>query len=138
MRKLLVISWVLLATILPVTAETDISPLLGTWVNPQYDAERQAPWFVYKPDGTLEGYATTYAAEPTHVYTYTVEEEWKDPEGVYWYKLVATLDWRFYYLLIRISPDGMTYEEDQIRENLREFPSVINPKSYFYATYYRE
>ncbi len=93
---------------------------------------------MYKSDGTIEGYATTYATEPTYVYTCTVEEAWKDQEGVHWYKLVATLDWRFYYLLIRISPDGMTYEEDQIREHLREFPSVIDPESYFYATYYRE
>jgi hypothetical protein len=67
-----------------------------------------------------------------------VEEDWTDSEGVHWYKLVATLDWRFSYILIRISPEGTTYEEDYIRAHLREFPSIINPKSYFDEILYRE
>ncbi len=142
MKKLLAISWVLLAIVLPVAAETNLSLLLlGTWVNPQYDTERQYSRFEYKSDGTYSLYPTTYATKPGNVYTFTVEEEWKDFEGVHWYKIVFTvipLDWRFYCYLIRISPDGMTYEEDLIRENLREFPSVIDPESYFYAIYKRE
>ena len=128
----------LLAIVLPAAAQMDYSLLLGTWVNPQYDTERQVSRWVWKSDGTLEEYYTTYATEPLYVFTFTVEEEWKDLEGVHWYKVVATLDWRFYYLLIRISPDGMTYEEDLKRYHLREFTSVIDPESYFYATYKRE
>ena len=142
MKKLLIMSWVLLAIALPSTAQTDLSLLLlGTWVNPQYDTERQTPKFEYKPDGMYNSYGATYATKPSNVWTFTVEEEWKDSEGVHWYKIVfqyLPVDWRVYYYLIRISPDGMTYEEDAIRSHLREFPSVIDPESYFYAIYKRE
>ena len=97
---------------------------------------------MYIATGTVEEYATTHAKKPSSVFTYTVEEAWQDPKGAYWYKIVATkiqtLELRFYYLLIRISPDGTTYEEDYIRGNLREFPAEINPKSYFYKILYPE
>ena len=142
MRKLITISCLLLVIALPAAADTDLSPLLGTWANPEYNPTRHAPKFTYKPDGTVEDYATTYAKEPTSVFSFTVEEAWRDAEGAHWYKIVATkiqtLETRFYYLLIRISPDGATYEEDYIRGNLREFPTEINPKSYFYKILYRE
>jgi len=82
------------------------------------------------------------ATKPYNVYTYTVEEAWQDAEGAYWYNIVAvkiqTQENRFWYLLIRISPDGTTYEEDCIRADHREFPTEINPKSYFYNILYRE
>lgn len=142
MKKLFVIAVLLLAILLPAAADTDLSPLLGPWVNPEYNPTRKTPKFVYTAAGTVEEYATTYAKEPTSVFTYTVEEAWRDPEDAYWYKIVATKiqthESRFYYLLIRISPDGTTYEEDYIRGNLREFPTEINPKSYFYKILYRE
>ena len=141
MKKLLIIACMLLAIVLPAVAETDLSLLIGSWVNPQYDAERQSSRFEYKSDGTYSLYPTTYATKPSNVYTFTVEEEWKDSEGVQWYKIVFTVippDWRFWYYLIRISPDGMIYEEDLIRAHLREFPSSIDPESYFYAIYKRE
>ena len=142
MRKLITISCLLLSIAWPAAAETDLSPLLGTWVNPEYNPLRKPPMFVYKTDGTVEEYSTTYATEPSMVFTYTVEEAWQDAEGAHWYNIVATkiqtLETRFWYLLIRISPDGTTYEEDYIRGNLREFATEINPKSYFYKILYRE
>jgi hypothetical protein len=71
-----------------------------------------------------------------------VENAWQDAEGAHWYKVIATKietqEDRFWYLLIRISPDGTTYEEDCLRGNLREFATEINPKSYFYNILYRE
>ena len=131
----------LLAIVLPAVAETDLSLLIGSWVNPQYDTENNSSRFEYKSDGTYSSYPTTYATKPSTVYTFTVEEEWKDSEGVHWYKIVfqhISVDWEFFYYLIRISSDGMTYEEDQIRAHLREFPSSIDPESYFYTIYKRE
>lgn len=143
MKKILVLSWLLLALVLPTAAEeADLSLLLGTWVNPEYNPVRRTPKMVYKPDGTGESYATTYDKAPAVVWTYTVEEAWRDAEGAHWYKIVATkiqtLEERFWYLLIRISPDGTTYEEDFIRGNLREFATALDPESYFYKIYYRE
>jgi hypothetical protein len=142
MKKLFVISLLLLATMLPLAAETDTSLLIGTWVNPEYDATRKVPKFVFTADGEIEEFATTYAKEPTTFFTYTVEEAWQDAECVHWYKIVAvkiqTQEDRFWYLLIRISPDQTTYEEDYLRGNLREFATEINPKSYFYKILYRE
>jgi len=142
MKKLFVISLLLLAMILPAAADTDLSPLVGTWVNPEYNPTRKTPKFVYKTDGIVEEYATTYTTEPSYVITYTVEEAWQDAEGAYWYKVIATKietqENRFWYLLIRISPDGTTYEEDYIRGNLREFATELNTKSYFYKILYRE
>jgi len=142
MKKLFVISLLLLAMILPASADTGFSPLVGTWVNPEYNPTRKGPKAVYLADGTGESYPTTYAAEPSMVWTYTVEDAWLDVEGAHWYKIVAvkiqTLENRFWYLLIRISPDGTTYEEDCIRGNLREFATELNTKSYFYKILYRE
>ena len=53
MRKLITISCLLLSIAWPAAAETDLSPLLGTWVNPEYNPTRHAPKFTYKPDGTV-------------------------------------------------------------------------------------
>ena len=93
-------------------------------------------------EGIGEIYGTTYAKEPTYVFTYTVEEAWQDAGGAHWYKIVAvkiqTLEDRFWYLLIRVSPDGTTYEEDCTRKNFREFATELNPKSYNYKILYRE
>lgn len=98
--------------------------------------------FVYKADGIVEEYTLTYATKPSVAFTYTVENAWQDAEGAHWYKVIATKietqEDRFWYLLIRISPDGTTYEEDCLRGNLREFATEINPKSYFYNILYRE
>jgi hypothetical protein len=144
MKRLSIISLLLLAVILPAAAETDTSLLIGTWVNPEYNPVRRSPKVVFKADGIGESYATTYAAEPSFVWTYTVEEAWQDAGGAYWFKKnVATLRSadsrsRVFYLLVRISPDRTTYEEDYIRENLREFATEINPRSYFYKILYRE
>ena len=143
MKKLFVISLLLLAMVFPAAADTDLSPLPGTWINPEYDATRKVPKFVIKADGEIEEYATTYATEPTTFLTYTVEETWQDAGGAYWYKMVATLRSadarsRVAYLLVRISPDGTTYEEDYIRVNHQEFPTEINPRSYFYKIFHRE
>ena len=142
MKKLFVISLLLLAMIFPAAADTDLAPLIGTWVNPEYNPTRKGPKVVYLADGTGETYGTTYAEAPSHVWTYTVEEAWQDPEGAHWYKIVAvkiqTREDRFWYLLVRVSPDGTTCEEDYIRQNLREFATELNPNSYFYKIYYRE
>ena len=141
MKKLVVIT-LLLAVILPAAADTDLSPLLGTWVNPEYNPTRKPPKFVYIADGTIEEYATTTASEPSYRFTYKVEEAWQDAEGTHWYNIVATKietqENRFWYLLIRISADESTYEEDYIRSDLQEFATEINPKSYFYKILYRE
>ena len=133
----------LLAVILSAAADVDLSPLLGAWVNPEYGGTRKVPKFVYLADGILESYGATYAAEPSMVWTYTIEEAWQDSEGAYWYKNVATLRsadsrLRVLYRLVWISPDGTTYEDDCIRVNHQEFPTEINPKSYFYKILYRE
>jgi len=142
MKKIVVISLLLLAMIFPVAADTDLAPLIGTWVNPEYNSTEESPKSVYTADGIGETYGTTYAEVPFRVLTYKVEEGWRDTEGSYWYKIVAvkiqTLEDRFWYLLVRVSPDGKTYEEDYIRGNLREFATEINPKSYFYKILYRE
>jgi len=141
-KKLFVISLLLLAMVLPAAADTDLAPLIGTWVNPEYNPKRQDSKSVFLADGTGEDYATTYAAEPSMVWTYTVEEAWQDAGGAYWYKAILTKiqtqQDRYYYLLIRISPDQTTYEREYIRGNLREFPTEINPRSYFYKILYRE
>lgn len=142
MKKLFVISLLLLAVIVSAAADTDLSPLIGTWANPEYNPTRQGPKTVFLADGIGESYATTYAVEPSFVWTYAVEEAWQDAEGASWYKVIETkiqtLEDRFWYILIRISPDQTTYERDYIRGNLREFPTEINPKSYFYRIFYRE
>jgi hypothetical protein len=142
MKKLFVISLLLLAMIFPAAADTDLAPLIGTWVNSEYDATRKTPKIVYKADGTGGSYATTYAEEPSYVWTYTVEETWQDVEGARWYKILAvkiqTLEDRFWYLLVRVSPDGTTCEEDFIRVNHREFTTELNPNSYFYKVWNRE
>ena len=141
MKKFLVIA-VLLSITLPVAADTDLAPLLGTWVNSEYNPTRKGPKAVFLADGTGESYATTYAEVPSRVWTYNVEEGWQDAEGAYWYKIVAvkiqTLEDRFWYLLVRISPDGTTYEEDYIRVNHREFATELKPNSYFYKIWNRE
>jgi len=142
MKKLAVIALLLLALSLWADADTDLTPLLGTWANPENNTTRKIPKIVYKVDGIGEEYALTSATKPSYVFTYTVEEAWQDPEDAHWYKIVATkietLETLFWYLLIRISPDGTSYEEDCIRSNLREFATELNPKSYFYKILYRE
>jgi hypothetical protein len=142
MKKLVVIALLQLAVILPTAADTDLTPLLGTWVNPEYNPTEESPKLVYRADGIGETYGTTYAEVPSRVWTYKVEEGWRDTEGSYWYKIVAvkiqTLEDRFWYLLVRVSPDRKTYEEDYIRGDLREFATEINTKSCFYKILYRE
>jgi len=142
MKKFFVISLLLLAVIVSAAADTDLESLIGTWVNPEYNPTRKTPKIMYKADGIGESYATTYAEDPSYVWTYTVEETWQDAEGAKWYKIVAkkiqTREDRFWYLLIRINPDGTTCEEDFIRVNHREFATELNPNSYFYKIWNRE
>jgi hypothetical protein len=72
MKKLFVIALLLLAMILPALADTDLSPLIGTWVNPENNPIRKIPKIVYKADGTGGEYATTYAITPSYAFAYTV------------------------------------------------------------------
>ena len=37
MKKLFFISLLLVAMIFPAAADTDLAPLIGTWVNPEYN-----------------------------------------------------------------------------------------------------
>jgi hypothetical protein len=142
MKKLSIVALLLLAVIVSAAADKDLSPLIGTWVNQEYDGTRNPPKFVYKADGIVEEYGTSYAKEPSILWKFTVEEAWQDSEGVHWYKVIATQiqtrNERIAYLLIRISPDGKTYEEDYIRLNHREFSTELNPRSYFYKILYRD
>jgi len=144
MKKAMILSCLLLAFCLPAVVEAeevDLAPLLGTWTNPEYNPVRRTPKIVFQADGTGASYQTTHAEVPSRTWTYTVEEAWQDAEGARWYKIVAvktqTLEERFWYLLVRIAPDGSTYEEDFLRVNLREFADALNPGSYFYKIYYR-
>jgi hypothetical protein len=145
MKKILLIACLLPAFCLPAVVEAeevDLAPLLGTWVNPEYNPTRQAPKFVIKADGTIEEYQTTSATTPSYLFSYTFEEAWQDEEGATWYKMVAvkiqTRENYFWYLLIRISPDGSSYEEDCIGNNVRKFAPRIDPESYFYKILYRQ
>jgi hypothetical protein len=142
MKKLLLIACLLAALWLPAAAEADLTPLVGTWVNPAYNPTRQPPKFVYKPDGTGEEYPTTDAATPSMLFSFTVEESWRDAEGATWYKIFAlklqTQQERFWHLLIRISPDGTTYEEDHLGVNKGEYPDALDPERYFYKILYRQ
>jgi hypothetical protein len=145
MKKIMFISWLLLAFCLPAAAEAeeaDLAPLLGTWVNPEYNPTRKPPKFVFKADGTGEEYPTTYATTPCLLFSYTIEEAWGDADGATWYKILAiklqTQKNRFWHLLVRIGPDGTTYEEDHLGTNRSEYPDALDPESYFYKILYRQ
>ncbi len=143
MKNLINLVFLLSVLSVAMLSAEEVSTLVGTWINPEYNATHKTPKFVYSPDGrTIEAYATTYAKRLSKLYSYTVEETWQDSDGAQWYKVIATriqtVENRFVYLLIRISPDGLTYEEDLIRGNLREFAEELNPESYFYKKFERE
>ena len=53
MKKLIIIP-LLLAVIISAAADTDLSPLLGSWANPEYNPTRKTPRFVYMADGIGE------------------------------------------------------------------------------------
>ena len=48
MKKLICISLLLLAVILAAGADADLTPLIGTWVNTEYNPTRKIPKIVYK------------------------------------------------------------------------------------------
>jgi hypothetical protein len=82
MKKLCIIALLLLVVIFQAAADTDLTPLLGAWVNPEYNSKEETPKIVYMADGIGESYGTTYAEKPTYVWTYTVEEARQDAEDL--------------------------------------------------------
>ena len=72
------------------TAKED-EELYGTWINPDYNEGKHSAKFIFKPDGTFEGYAKT---DSTHYYyfgEYIIADKWADSEGNLWYKYYYSL-----------------------------------------------
>jgi hypothetical protein len=82
MKKLFVISLLLLVVALSAAPEEDLFPLIGTWVNPEYNSTEGSPKLVYMADEIGESYGTTYAEKPTYVWTYMVEKAWRGADGI--------------------------------------------------------
>jgi hypothetical protein len=103
----------------PAALEED-DPLFGTWINEEYDQSTRSDLYskiIVYPDGHEFDYKHIGDSEPVWEAWYTVEKAWIDEEENHWYKL-QYVGWAYpsgvgkeeWFLMIRISTDGNTYE----------------------------
>ena len=105
-----------------------------TWVNKTYVSDEQPQKIIFNYDGTFETYEHKDANDPLLRGVFQVIEQWKDSEGIIWYKL-KTIDMSGTELyLIRISNEGDRLE---FVHKPHEYPERIEEKASSYCTYTR-
>ncbi len=121
--KVLALGLTLMAPVLMLTAQTKPAaaeePLYGTWVNEQFGTGTGNPQkCVYFADGRELDYMMAADKEPWMENKLKVEDQWRDEDGNYWYKLSWTSWYYGYssgeiykgYSLVKVSASGSTLE----------------------------
>ena len=118
--------------------------LYGIWINTDYNDSQHPAKFIFKPDGTYEGYAKT---DGTHSYyhgEYIITDKWTDSEGNIWYKVFFPILWvgsskdtEPLYYLSKIDKSGNILET--VRSGI-DYPTELGPDVllYTYRILYRQ
>jgi hypothetical protein len=119
--------------------------LYGIWVNLDYDEHQYPAKFIFKSDGTYEGYAKS---DSTHYYyygEYIITDKWIDTEGCIWYKYfyktliyyagIEDKDPLYYLSKIDLSSNSL----ETVRSGI-DYPIELSPDAllYTYNIYYRQ
>ncbi len=118
------------------SGDTASLPVIGTWVNKDYDNEGRSGRvdYIANSDGTI-GYAAYDKSDGSgNVYkgTVTYSKRWTDDQGRQCGKCTVTLDFGMSWeTLDRISKDGKTLE-------VQSGVKAIDPKGPRYSVYYRK
>jgi hypothetical protein len=118
-------------------------PLLGTWVNAQYEGNAaSSAKFILFPDGRELDYDRLTSPEPEYEGWVTVDETWTDEEGNHWYKTHGSFDAYPYkepkynfFSLLKVDSSGTTLEGTGSEV---DYPEEIGPIGGAYSTYRRQ
>jgi hypothetical protein len=109
----------------PVLEKLNEQHVLGRWVNPAYagGAWPNSIDFTLQSDGILRCYDDA-AMHDWVTAPYTIEKRWNDDSGYFYHiKFSFAAGTTLYYALVRISPDGQTYESSWSL-NMLPYPEV--------------
>ena len=70
-----------------------IDPVVGTWVNKDYDKVQKWGKFIVNPDFTYEGFNDPTRTTVPDTRTIIIDESWSDAEGNIYYKLTVKTSW---------------------------------------------
>ncbi len=109
----------------PVLEKLNEQHVLGRWVNPAYTSETwpHSMDFTLQSDGMLRYYDDSAGFDWVTV-PYFIEKRWNDDSGYFYnIRFIFAGGTVLYYALVRISPDGQTYESSWSL-NMLPYPGV--------------
>lgn len=131
------IAFIVLCTSLLLVASLAFSQseeICFSWVNKTYASDEQPQKIIFNYDGTFATYKLKNERDPVIRGIFQVAEQWKDSEGIIWYKLKVMDMYGAERYLVRISEEG---ERLEFVHNPYEYPEKIEEKASSYCTYTR-
>jgi len=104
------------------------------WINKSYASDEQPQKIIFNYDGTFETYKQKDAKDTILRGTFQVAEQWKDSEGIIWYKLKVVDMFGAEFYLVRISKAG---ERLEFVHQPSAYPERIEEQDSSYCTYMR-
>jgi len=139
--RTLIIVIVLLLVVSVSFAEDKISidPMVGTWINTDYDKIDKWGKFIIKPDFTIEAFDDPARKPLPATFTFTVNESWSDAEGNIYYKVTIKRPGygRITYELWKLH-SSQTVFEWMGGSYAVEHPKEIKPGHASYNIHYRQ
>ena len=119
--------------------KTSIDPIIGTWVNTDYDKIFKFGKFIVKPDYAIDAFDDPARTTVPATYTFIVDESWSDAEGNIYYKLTIKRAGygRITYELWKLD-SSQTVLEMMGGTYSVEHPKEIKPGHASYSIHYRQ
>jgi hypothetical protein len=134
----LVITLIFAASVSFAEDKISIDPVVGTWVNPDYDKISKLGKIIIKPDFTREAFWDPTRKELPETYTFIVDESWSDAEGNIYYKLTFKTSWGLItYELWKLDSSQKALESMAGAYRV-EHPKAIKPGHASYNIHYRQ
>jgi hypothetical protein len=115
-----------------------IDPVVGTWVNKDYDKVQKYGKFIVNPDFTVDGFNDPTRTTVPDTFTIIVDESWSDAEGHIYYKLTFKSSWgRNTYELWKLDSSQKVLESMAGAYRV-EHPKAIKPGHASYNIHYRQ
>jgi hypothetical protein len=139
MMFVIVITLILAISVSIAGDKISIDPVVGIWVNTDYDKIGKWGKFIIKPDFAIEAFDDPARKPLPATYTFIVDESWADAEGNIYYKVTIKRPGfgRITYELWKLDT-SQTVFESMAGAFAVEHPKEIKPGHGSYNIHYRQ
>jgi hypothetical protein len=134
----LVITLLFAASVSFAEDKISIDPVVGTWVNTDYDKISKWGKIIIIPDFTREIFWDPTRKELPETYTFIVDESWSDTEGNIYYTLTVKTAWGLITYELWKLDSSQKVLESMAGAYRVEHPKAIKPGHASYNIHYRQ